>query len=149
MQLVFCEPQILTYRFVGILISLKRTGLLLWLSEDKLSFTELSLLFCIFLKVFRIESYLSSPFLFCVLSFWKSSTQVKALSFYMCKELREGKVFSGTAVKNAWGVCLVGPKSDRRPLGQKRAVPEDFISDARLILHPEVLGSQPEGLKFC
>lgn len=64
----------------------------------KLSFTELSWLFCIFLKVFSIGSYLSSPSLFCVLSFWKSSTHVKALSFYMCKELREGKVFSGTTL---------------------------------------------------
>lgn len=34
-------------------------------------------------------------------------------------------------------------------LVKKGPVPEDFISDARLILHPEVLGSQPEGLKFC
>lgn len=57
----------------------------------KLLITELSLLLCVFLKLFSIESYLSFPSVFCVLSFWKSSTQVNALSFYMCKELREGR----------------------------------------------------------
>lgn len=33
-------------------------------------------------------------------------------------------------------------------LVKKGPVPEDFISDVHLILHPEVLGSHSEGLKF-